>query len=454
MTRLRIGIDGYNLVLPHGTGIATYGFMLAQTLKSMGHEVEGVFGLDVGRDPALREAQFYDRLVRPPPVRRAKRRIRRTIDTLGMMFGADALNVPKGQVVTTAFDDRLPGFDRLFSSPHLFERAHAYFRLTGRITTLRMANPPDIMHWTYPVPVRVAGARNIYTIHDVVPLRLPFATLDEKQGYRTLVEACLRQADHVCTVSEASRRDILSHFAISPERVTNTYQISSMDQALLDEDPLEAARMVEGVFGLRHRGYFLFFGSIEPKKNLGRLIEAYLSLGTQTPLVIVAGRSWQSEAELRLLPREEEAGDPQYAHLTDRVIRIEYLPRRLLMRLARGARAVTFPSLYEGFGLPAHEAMLLGAPVLSSTTGSIPEIAGDAALLADPYDVSAIAAALARLDGDAELRDELSARGPIQARAFSAENYRERLRVMYARSLSASQYPILGMEARIDGHAG
>ncbi len=454
MKRLRIGIDGYNLALPNGTGIATYGFMLAQALRAMGHQVDGVFGLDVGREPTVREAQFYDRLVRSAPASRAKRRIRRTFDTLGMMFGAQALDVPTGQVVTTAFADRLPKFDRLVSYPRLFERAHAYFRLTGRMATLRMANPPDIMHWTYPIPVRLEGARNIYTIHDVVPLRLPFTTLDEKQGYKALVEACIRAGDHICTVSEASRRDILANFSVPPEKVANTYQVSSMDQALLAEDPLDAARAVEGIFGLRHRGYFLFFGAIEPKKNLGRLIEAYLSLGTETPLVIVAGRSWQSERELLLLPREAEEAEPHHQHLVDRIIRIDYLPRHLLMRLARGARAVTFPSLYEGFGLPAHEAMLLGAPVLSSTTGSIPEIAGDAALLADPYDVTAIADALRRLDCDSDLRAKLAACGPVQAQAFSMDRYRERLTIMYNQSMGLRDQSADGREIGSDGHAG
>ena len=411
--------------------------MLAQTLRGMGHEVSGVFGLDVGRDPAAREAQFYDRLVRTPPPRR-RRRIGRLIDDLGMMFGSTALEVPAGQAITTAFEDRLPKFDRLVSSARLFDRAHAYFRLTGRVATLRMKDPPAIMHWTYPVPVRLAGARNIYTIHDVVPLRLPFTTLDDKQGYRRLIEACAREAQHICTVSDASRRDIISCFSVAPDKVSNTYQVSPMDEAVLAEDPAEAARAIEGIFGLRHREYFLFFGAIEPKKNLGRLIEAYLSLQTPTPLVIVAGRSWQSEGELRLLPGQEEASDPQYAHLTDRILRIDYLPRRLLMRLARGARAVTFPSLYEGFGLPVHEAMLLGAPVLSSTEGSIPEIAGDAALLIDPYDVSAIADALRRLDTDVLLRDELSRRGPFQARLFSSDRYQERLLKMYGLAMGAA----------------
>ena len=100
-----------------------------------------------------------------------------------------------------------------------------------------------------------------------------------------------------------------------------------------------------------------------------------------------------------------------------------YLPADQLVTLMRGARAVLFPSLFEGFGLPVLEAMTLGTPVLTSNVTSLPEIAGDAALLVDPFDVSAMAAAIRRLDNDADLLKELSSRGRVRARLFSMDNY-------------------------------
>jgi glycosyltransferase involved in cell wall biosynthesis len=112
---------------------------------------------------------------------------------------------------------------------------------------------------------------------------------------------------------------------------------------------------------------------------------------------------------------------------------LDYLPFRLLMALVRGARAVLFPSLYEGFGLPVLEAMSMGTPVLASNVASLPEVVGDAALLVDPYDVRAIAEAIAKLEADADLSADLSARGPKQAALYSAEAYRARLVGLYAK---------------------
>ncbi len=438
MTRHRIGIDGYNFAMPHGTGIATYGRMLVDTLRQMDYDVDGVFGLDVHGPVNHRETLFYDRLARPVRYKRKWRRmIARGRHALGMASATPLLTVPQGQVDARAVADQLPHFDRLWSSKDLFDRANDYFRITGRFARITVDQPPDIMHWTYPIPVTLEGARNIYTIHDLVPLRLPFATLDDKRWYRGLVSACVAQADQICTVSQASRRDIIDLLGADPARVWNTYQISSIDPALLAEDPADSAGLIESTFGLKADGYFLYFGAIEPKKNVGRLIEAYLALGTQTPLVIVAGRAWQSEAEMVLLPRPDDLDSPRHAHLEKRIIQINYLPRHLLMRLLRGARALAFPSLAEGFGLPVHEAMLLGVPVLTSNQTSLPEVTGDSALSVDPYDTAAISAGLARLDGDVAFRANLGHRGKAYAARFSPEHYRTALTLMYDQAMGS-----------------
>jgi len=439
MTRYRIGIDGYNLALPNGTGIATYGRMLTETLRGAGYHVDGVFGLDVSGPIDQRETLFYDRLARPQRYRRKWGRLAtRGRLALGMARGTALDAVPQGRVDARAMADRLPRFDQIWSSKDLFDRSNDYFRLTGKFATISMAAPPAIMHWTYPVPVTLMGARNIYTIHDLVPFRLPFATLDDKRWFHRLIETCAREADHICTVSRSSRDDIIELLGVDPARVSNTYQISSMPPELLAEDRAESARKIEGMFGLKADGYFLFYGAIEPKKNVGRLIEAYLSLDTATPLIIVAGRSWQSAAELVLLPRADDVASPRHAHLERRIIQIDYLPRHMLMRLLRGARALAFPSLSEGFGLPVLEAMLLGVPVLASNTASLPEVAGDAAILVDPYDSAAIAMGLRRLDRDAELRGNLSRLGPAQAAQFSVDRYQAALTTMYDQVMGAA----------------
>jgi glycosyltransferase involved in cell wall biosynthesis len=114
------------------------------------------------------------------------------------------------------------------------------------------------------------------------------------------------------------------------------------------------------------------------------------------------------------------------------VRRFRYVRPSILTTLIRGARAVVFPSLYEGFGLPVLEAMVLGTPVVTSRESSLPEIAGDAALLVDPYDADDIARAITTIVNDADLRAELSRRGRQQAATFSVERYRERVAALYA----------------------
>jgi glycosyltransferase involved in cell wall biosynthesis len=124
-----------------------------------------------------------------------------------------------------------------------------------------------------------------------------------------------------------------------------------------------------------------------------------------------------------------------------KVIQLSYAPFPLLVSLIRGAKATLFPSLYEGFGLPVLESMLLGTPVISSTTASIPEVAGDAALLVNPYDTREIAEALRSIDADEGLRRDLTERGLLQANLFSAQAYRTRLNSVYQRLLGPARAP-------------
>lgn len=433
MTRLTIGIDGYNLAMPCGTGVATYGFGLAETVASLGHATLGLFGVDVGQAPETRELFFFDRIGKdylPPETRRLqKRRLRR--EYLQAYWPLRGLDVPMtGAVETQSFAGRLPYFDRVVSAARLFQIADKRLRRRGSFQPLKIDSPPDIMHWTYPIPVRMAGTRNIYTLHDLVPLKLPFTTLDHKHVYHRLIERCIVEGDHICTVSEASRRDILELFpALSPDQVTNTYQTAPMPAAALEGDPAEDARIVEAMFGLKRRGYFLFFGALDPKKNLARIIEAYLTSQSNTPLVIVGARHWGTEQESRIF---SETGISLYGEVANKgLIQLDYLPREMLLRLTRGAKAVLFPSLYEGFGLPALEAIRLGTPVIASTISSLPEVVGDAGLLVDPYDVAAIAGALRAIDGDPAIGARLSAAAPAQAAKFGNGPYRERLAAMY-----------------------
>jgi glycosyltransferase involved in cell wall biosynthesis len=317
---------------------------------------------------------------------------------------------------------------------HSANRAYFTFGWMSPITLGKGEPQTDLTHWTCALPLYEPRTPNFYTLHDLVPLRLPFTTLDNKRGFYSLCQTLIAKGDRIVTVSEHSRSDIIRMLGAPEDKVINTYQSVEVPPALLKANDDELATQLDAAFGLPWRGYYLFFGAIEPKKNLPRVIEAYLTSGVKAPLVIIGGKAWL----------KEQQGDILYDDLVqvsvlkdgelrraDRVRQYEFLPFRLLVSLIRGARATLFPSLYEGFGLPVLESMLLGAPVLTSTAGSLPEIAGDAALLVDPYDVDALRDGIRTLDADEALRDDLSARGRLQAAKFSPERYRERLAEAY-----------------------
>ena len=354
-------------------------------------------------------------------------------------FGEIATQVPmSGRVVQEGYRARLPYFDTIWNVQRLFDAQRLHFKLYKSRLNVYFRKPPQIMHWTYPLALKVTGAKNIYTMHDLVPLRLPYTTLDNKRQYFSLTRQIGRRADHIITVSEASKRDIVNLLGVPEERVTNTYQAVEIPQKLRNKPLSEVATEIEGTFGLQAGRYFLFVGAIEPKKNIGRMIEAYLASGVKDPLVIVGKRAWKSAQELRLI------SDNQHVRYlltrTDgitetrfRVQQINYCPFPLLVSLIRGAKALLFPSLYEGFGLPALEAMLLGTPVMTSNTASMPEVVGNAAMQIDPYDTRGMAEAIRQLDTDEALRARLSAAGPAQAALFSADRYRARLSEAYAK---------------------
>ncbi len=435
LTGVRIAVDGYNLALPKGTGVATYARTLTHCLHALGAQVDILYGRRVVLEKAavMREIAFLDPEGVSP--KRWRRRLGQWLGAATAPFGRRAEQITlAGAVATRDIAATLPYFDRIMVVPDMVHTAMRHFSRWGAFLNVRVAQPPAIMHWTYPLPIHLVGSRNIYTIHDLVPLRLPFATLDDKVYYHRLIRACVQRAAHICTISQNSRNDIQHLFGLGDDRLTVTYQAVS-DRAPGTAAERQGARdCVEQVYGFDWQGYFLFFGAIEPKKNVGRLLQAALDARAQRPLIIVGDAAWKAAEEVGFLADYERAiavtGAPRRLH------KFSYLPAAHLNALVLGARAVLFPSLYEGFGLPVLEAMQMGTPVLTSSEGAMPEIAGDAALLVDPYDVDALAAAIGRLDRDDGLIAELSRRGPAQAAKFGLTPYLDRLERLYTQVLN------------------
>ncbi|WP_454917637.1 glycosyltransferase family 4 protein [Xanthobacter sediminis] len=430
-SRRTIMIDGYNLALERGTGVATYARNLSYACGSLGYRTDVLYGVpsSTAKDPFFREVSFF--ATRSDRVKWTTRLARDVHSLTTPFLDPRALSIPvSGRVIIDQFAHQMPHFDNIWNAANLFDQAFTRFHTYRLFTTVKGTDTPDIMHWTYPLPIRLKNTKNIYTIHDLVPLRLPYTTLDNRKYYFSLIKSLLERADHIVTVSESSKRDIVEIFGYPEEKITNTYQAVSIPQALREESDEAVRQKVEGVFNLPYKSYFLFFGAIEPKKNVGRIIEGYLSSQMKEPLVLVGKPAWKADGELKVL-NETSHGD--------RVRRFDYVSFPFLVSLIRGAKAVVFPSLYEGFGLPVLEAMLLGTPVLTSDRASIPEITGDAALRVDPYNPRAIADAIRTLSADAALCESLGAKGRAQAELFSPERYRARVAALYDRLLEPAQ---------------
>ncbi len=234
---ITVGIDGYNLAMPMGTGIATYARTLASTVKHMGGKTLGVFDVDAGGDPDLQEVLFFDRLTHP--MVRKKSLIARWRNWRWKV--PDLVEINRGAVDRRPMLDRIPDFDRLATGPSLFAAAFRQFWRTGQMATLSLANPPDIMHWTCPVPLKLAGSRNVYTIHDLVPLRMPYMTLDNKRLFHALTRACVQAADHVqCFPKQLARLQRLIRHATfrKPLICRNTRRATSLAGLALCQGPI------------------------------------------------------------------------------------------------------------------------------------------------------------------------------------------------------------------------
>ena len=363
-------VDARGLLARHGTGVATYAAGLAGCLAGAGVAVERLAEAGAAPGRLRRWLAAVPPGARPAPLAGP-----------GLRTGADP-----------------------------FRTAQVFFDLHRRFMPLRDAAPPGLMHWTYPVPLRFAGVPNVYTVHDVIPLRHPDLSPVPALRLRRLLRGVGRWAAHVVTVSEASRAALLAETGWAPDRVTSTLQSVDVSGA----DPAAPAAL-----GLRPGGYFLCAGSIEPRKNIARLVAAHAASGAAAPLVLAGPDGWRAAGEL------QGAGPG--------VRRAPWLPRPALLGLMAGARAVLMPSLAEGFGLPVAEAMALGVPVLASAGGALEEVAGGAALLAEPGSTGAVAAALRLLDADADLRASLRARGLRRAEAFTPAAHSGRLIELYRR---------------------
>lgn len=363
----RVCVDG-RLLAAEATGVATYARTLVAALAA------------TGEAPLILQDRDRGRFASPQG---SATRVRRWLDA------------------------RLPGPVRLreaqgaLSARDVFRRAQARFNATGRLLDLAAPGSAGIMHWTWPVPARILGWTNLYTVHDVIPLTDPELGETDGAGLRARLDALLAGGARLATVSAFSRQEIATALGVALVDILDLG--SALEPLVPDKADLPS--------GLHHDGFYLFCGTTEARKNLERIVAGWRASGTARPLVL--------------------AGHPARGDRGAGVIELGFVPRATLLALVAGARALVFPTLAEGFGLPVIEAMALGTPVITSDRGALAEVAGDAALLVDPFDPAAIGNAIQRIDGDQALRGSLRARGVERAHAFSLAAFGDRLSNAY-----------------------
>lgn len=320
--------------------------------------------------------------------------------------------------------DSLRAAEPAFASPQvqLVRMPHrpGPWRLGVQLPWLQWRHGIDLLHLQYRLPF-VRSGRTVCTLHDLLfethPQYFPpaFAALA-----RSTARRAARQAEALFAVSEFTRSEIVRLYGVPPERITVT--VNGVDRSRFHPGP-EGAEAVRAL-GLEPGGYLLSVGRLEPRKNQASLVEAYARLPAGAPpLVFVGQRDFRHDAVFDAIRRHR---------LEARVKLLERLGDAELPAVMRHALVFAYPAFAEGFGMPVAEAMASGVPVITSNTSSLPEVAGDGALLVDPQSVEQLQAALRRLLDEPALRRELAARGLQQVQRFtwaaSAEALLARLR--------------------------
>jgi glycosyltransferase involved in cell wall biosynthesis len=296
-----------------------------------------------------------------------------------------------------------------------FPRLWTHLRLSWEM----VRRPPDLLFVPSHVLPLVAPRRTVVTVHDLGYHYFPRAhTLFQNLYLRWSTRYNARTASRVLADSEATRRDLVRHYGTSPDKIRVVYP--GRNEALAPVTDTGLLDSVRQRYGLA-RDYLLYVGTLHPRKNLVRLVQAYAALlasseptaaseARHLQLVLAGQKGWLYDSILAEVRR---------LGLDRRVVLTGYVPDTDLAPLLSGARVFLFPSLYEGFGFPVLEAMACGTPVICSSVSSLPEVAGDAALQVDPGDVEGLAAAMVRILHDDVLSRTLVDRGFRQIRRFS-----------------------------------
>lgn len=291
---------------------------------------------------------------------------------------------------------------RAMPFPHLWTHLRLSWEMAWR--------PPDVLFVPAHVLPLIHPRPSVVTIHDLGHLYYPetYPPLDWLYLHLS-TRYNAQESSRIIADSETTKKDLVERLGVPADKIKVIYP--GFDEFLYYRSDAAEVAAVKARYGIEGE-YFLHLGTIKPRKNIGRLLQAFVGLqkGSAVPVkLVLAGR--RSALEKAALPWLEAAAEG--------VIFTGYMAEEDLPALLSGALALVIPSLYEGFGLPALEAMACGTPVVASNRASLPEVVGEAGLLVDPLSVEAIASAMALLLGDGALRQELGVRGQERAGRFS-----------------------------------
>src|SRR5216684_685188 len=311
---------------------------------------------------------------------------------------------------------------RLIRPASPFVRIPIGFAIESRARNL------DLLHAQYLLPHHLR-CRTVLTVHDVIYERFPeFFTKADLYRNKIGVPWSCRRADHIITVSESSKRDLVELYGLNPERITVTYL--GPDACYLPLDKVEAKERLRRKYKIEG-DFILCVGAIQPRKNVPRLLSAFARLKRKHELphklVIVGPKAWLPGEAFRLLGEHPTRDD---------IIVTGYVPREDLPYFYNAASVFVYPSICEGFGLPVVEAMACGTPTITSRGSSLEEIAGDAAVLVDPCDDVGLASAIDKVLSDSLLREKLRSLGLARSKEFSFHKMAEQTQAIYRRLMS------------------
>jgi glycosyltransferase involved in cell wall biosynthesis len=321
---------------------------------------------------------------------------------------------------TGTFASNRAGLHR-WRAPADFDASRRFWCNPGEDFELRLG-APDIFHSnSFFCPRGLRHARLVYTLYDLSFIQHPEWSKEEhRAGYFSGVFRARLHADLILAISEYTRQHFLATFPGFPaSRIVVVYPASRFDGSCGTQAPERFANLKPG-------GFWLSVSTIEPRKNYGRLLDAYRMLKAQgssvLPLVLAGGQGWLMQNFDTFLQGLEPGRE---------IILPGYVSDDELKWLYKNCFGFVYPSLFEGFGMPVLEALGFGVPVLCSNTSSLPEAAGEAALLFDPLDTPSIAAAMQRLARGEVPRDILQTAGYLQARKFSWARSASRVLELY-----------------------